>query len=51
MPTNIRELGVEPTEEEIVWMADSVISANGEPFGSAKKLYIADVAEIYRRAR
>ncbi len=51
MPTNIRELGVEPTEEEIAWMADSVISANGEPFGSAKKLYIADVAEIYRRAR
>lgn len=51
MPTTIRELGVEPTEEQILQMADSVASAYGEPFGSAKKLTRADMAEIYRRAR
>ena len=50
MPTNLRELGVEPTEEEIVQMAESVVSAYGEPFGSAKKLTRTDFAEIYRRA-
>ena len=50
MPTNLRELGVEPTEEEIVQMAESVVSAYGEPFGSAKKLTRNDFAEIYRRA-
>lgn len=51
MPTTIRELGVEPTEEEIERMAASVTSVYGDPFGSAKKLTCADMAEIYRRAR
>ena len=50
MPTNMRELGVEPTEEEIKQMAGSVVSAYGEPFGSARKLTCDDMEEIYRKA-
>ena len=51
MPTNLRELGVEPTDEQIIWMAASVTNAYGEPFGSAKKLTHEDVEKIYRKAR
>ena len=51
MPTNMRELGVEPTEEQIAVMAHGVALAKGEKFGSAKVLGEADAAEIYRMAR
>ena len=51
MPTNMRELGIEPTEEQILEMAKSCAAASGGVKGSAKKLYCADMAEIYRRAR
>lgn len=51
MPTNMRELGVEPTEEQIVAMAHGVALAKGEKFGAAKVLCEADAAEIYRMAR
>ena len=51
MPTNMRELGVEPTEEQIAVMAHGVALAKGEKFGSAKVLCEADAAEIYRMAR
>ena len=51
MPTNLRELGVEPTEEQILAMADSCARACGGAKGSAKKLLRDDMAEIYRRAR
>ncbi len=51
MPTNMRELGVEPTEEQIAWMASSVADICGDPFGSARKLSRKDMEEIYRKAR
>ena len=51
MPTNMRELGVEPTEEQIAIMAHGVALAKGPKFGSAKVLCEADAAEIYRMAR
>ena len=51
MPTNIKELGVEPTDEQIEEMAAAVAVVCGDPFGSAKKLSKKDVAEIYRKAR
>ncbi len=51
MPTNIKELGVEPTDEQIEEMAAAVAVVCGDPFGSAKKLTKKDVAEIYRKAR
>lgn len=51
MPTNIKELGVEPTDEQIEEMVAAVAVVCGDPFGSAKKLSKKDVAEIYRKAR
>lgn len=48
---NLRELGVEPSEEQIMAMAQSCARANGGRKGSAKVLYLEDMAEIYRRAR
>ncbi len=51
MPTSLRELGVTPTEEQILAMADSCARACGGAKGSAKKLLRDDMAEIYRRAR
>ena len=51
MPVNLRELGVEPSEEQIMAMAQSCARANGGRKGSAKVLYLEDMAEIYRRAR
>ena len=51
MPTNIKELGVEPTDEQIEEMAAAVAVVCGDPFASAKKLSKKDVAEIYRKAR
>lgn len=51
MPTNMRELGVEPTDEQIDAMAHGVALAKGEKFGSAKVLCEADAAAIYRMAR
>ena len=51
MPTNMRELGVEPSDEQIAVMAHGVALSKGEKFGSAKVLYEADAAEIYRMAR
>ena len=51
MPTNLRELGVEPTDEQIRWMAASCAQAVGGSKGSAKKLYEEDFAKIYTMAR
>ena len=51
MPTNLKELGVDPTEEQIQKMADGCAKATGGKKGSAKVLYRDDMAEIYRRAR
>ena len=51
MPTNMRELGIEPTEEQILAMAESCAKATGGKKGSAKVLYQSDFAQIYRMAR
>ncbi len=51
MPVSIRELGIAPTEEQILAMAQSCAEANGGKKGSAKVLYPEDMAEIYRMAR
>ena len=51
MPTNMKELGIEPTDEEILEMAESCAKATGGSQGSAKVLHQNDMAAIYRMAR
>lgn len=51
MPTNMKELGIEPTEEQVLEMANGCARATGGKVGSAKVLYEEDMAEIYRMAR
>ena len=51
MPVNMRELGIQPTEEQILQMAASCARATGGCKGSAKVLYEKDMAEVYRMAR
>ena len=51
MPTNYAELGIDPTDAQLEEMADRCEKAAGEFIGSAKKLYRADMLEIYRMAR
>ena len=51
MPTSMRELGIAPTDEQILEMAESCANAVGGRKGSAKVLYQRDFAEIYRMAR
>lgn len=51
MPTNLKELGVAPTDEQIEVMANSCMEACGGSQGSAKKLSITDMINIYKNAR
>ena len=51
MPTNLRELGVEPTDEQIEHMAKSCFAAAGGPAGCVKPLYVEDMIQIYKNAR
>ena len=51
MPTNLRELGIEPTEEQIEALADGCARATGGKVGTAKVLCKEDMANIYRLAR
>lgn len=51
MPTTMKELGIEPTEEQILEMAHRCALATGGQIGSAKALKEEDMAEIYRMAR
>jgi len=51
MPTNLRELGVEPTEEQILEMAEKCRVATRGRLGEVKRLHPEDMAEIYRMAR
>ena len=51
MPVNMRELGIEPTEEQIEELADGCARATGGHIGTAKVLYKEDMANIYRMAR
>ncbi len=50
MPTSFKELGIEPTEEQILEMAKRCSDAVGGKVGAAKVLVEADFAEIYRMA-
>lgn len=51
MPVNMRELGLEPTDEQISKMAESCANATSGQKGSAKVLYQRDFEEIYRMAK
>ena len=51
MPVNMRELGITPTDEQILEMARSASKATGGKKGSARVLHENDFAEIYRMAR
>ena len=51
MPVNMRELGIEPTDEQIEELASRCEAAVGGSLGSAKVLYRKDMLEIYRMAR
>ncbi len=48
MPTNLRELGVNPTEDELRTMAHKCAEGVGGAKGSAKLLHEADMLAIYR---
>lgn len=51
MPTSMKELGIEPTEEQMAHMARQCVALGGGTKGEAKVLHAEDVLEIYRRAR
>lgn len=51
MPTSMRELGIDPTEEQMAEMARSCAEATGGHKGSAKVLYEKDMLAIYKMAR
>ena len=50
MPTNLRELGVTPTEQQIIRMAESAASVGGGRIGMVRRLDANDIAAIYRAA-
>ncbi len=51
MPVSMKELGVEPTEEQMREMAQRCCTAVGGQIGSAKALREDDMFEIYKAAR
>ena len=51
MPVTLHELGVDPTDEQILEMASACARSHGGSKGSARRLYEEDFAEIYRRAK
>ncbi len=50
MPTNFKELGIAPTEAQIVEMAEECKKACGGTKGSAKVLDVEDMIAIYKMA-
>lgn len=50
MPTSLRELGIEPTEEQIQELADKCSFQNTRTIGKVKVLNREDIAKIYRMA-
>ena len=50
MPTNLRELGVNPTEEDYKTLARKCSITTKDNLGSVKKLHEADMEAIYRSA-
>ncbi len=51
MPTNMTELGINPTDDQIQEMAESCEKATGGSIGSAKRIYFDDMIKIYEMAR
>lgn len=51
MPTNLRELGIYPTDSQIRLLSESCASACGGSRGSAKLLFREDMEKIYHLAR
>ncbi|MDY6335052.1 MAG: iron-containing alcohol dehydrogenase, partial [Lachnospiraceae bacterium] len=51
MPTNLRELGVDATDEQLAEMARKCAEGVGGCVGSAKKLREEDMLAIYRASR
>ena len=50
MPTNMKELGIAPTPEQMATLARMCAAATGGQIGSAKVLKEADMAAIYKMA-
>lgn len=50
MPINFKELGIAPTDSQLVEMANNCYKACGGPKGSAKKLELEDMLNIYKMA-
>ena len=50
MPTDIKGLGVVPTDEELHLLAEKCAEATGGQVGSALTLYIEDMYRIYKEA-
>ena len=50
MPTNLKELGVEPSEDDIKLLAKNCAIATGGKIGSAKVLVESDMEAIYKMA-
>lgn len=51
MPTNIRGLGINPSEEQIVELAKKCAVATGGKVGNARVLYEQDMLRIFRAAK
>ena len=51
MPTSLRELGVEPGEEELRELARKCSFDGGRTIGCVKKLDQEDIYRIYQNAR
>ena len=51
MPTNLHELGIEPTEEQMADMAHKCAVGAGGSIGSARKLSEKDMLAIYQASR
>ena len=51
MPTNLRELGVNPTEEELQLMAHKCAVGVGGEMGSARVLREEDMLAIYQASK
>ncbi len=51
LPTSLKELGIEPTDEELKELADSCAENAGGCKGSCVKLYAEDMLAIYRAAK
>ncbi len=51
MPINMRELGISPTDEQISEMAYRCLAACGNSLGSARKLSVEDMIQIYKNAK